>query len=375
MNRLFMARALDLARAAGLYSAHPNPRVGCVLVNDGTVVGTGGHRRVGEAHAEAMALAQAGDRADGADCYVTLEPCAHDGHTPPCDQALIRAGVRRVFVAMADPDPRVRGQGIDHMRQAGMTVSVGLLEEQARRLNPGYIRRQTEGMPWLRCKLAMSLDGRTALANGDSRWITSAAARADGHRWRAMSSAVMTGIGTVLADNPLLTARNEDCPRHGREPVRVILDRQLRFPSKPRLLESDGPVLVCCLPQALDKKNDPSQPPALRVIPIEVDDDDDQAFVRAVMHYLADHEQINEILLEAGPVLSGAFFRAGLIDELILYMAPCFLGAAARPLLDMPSPGRVADSAGWVWKDTRFIGVDLRLIGVPGNPAVQNGAA
>ena len=244
----YMARAMRLAER-GLYTTDPNPRVGCVVVNNGEIVGEGWHCRAGEAHAEVHALRQAGARAVGAEVYVTLEPCSHHGRTPPCADALIAAGVVRVVSAMEDPNPRVAGEGLARLRQAGIRVETGMMQKEAEALNPGFVRRMRHGLPWVRCKLAMSLDGRTALANGNSQWITGDAARRDVHKWRARSSAIMTGIGTVLADDPAMTARPEpallaqlDCGTEINQPLRVVLDARLRTPTSARILVREGRV-------------------------------------------------------------------------------------------------------------------------------------
>src|SRR3954467_2968628 len=237
----FMARALTLAER-GLYTATPNPRVGCVIVRDGNVIGEGWHERAGGPHAEVVALQAAASGARGATAYVTLEPCHHHGRTPPCDEALLAAGVDRVVVAMQDPDPRTAGQGIARLKQAGVPVTTGIKEDAARALNRGFVSRVTRGRPWTRLKIAPSLDGKTALLNGKSQWITGEAARKDGHHWRARACAVLTGIGTVRDDDPQLTVRAVKTPR---QPLRIVIDSRLELPLTARLLEGGGVLIAC----------------------------------------------------------------------------------------------------------------------------------
>ena len=357
-----MGLALQLA-GRGLCSTRPNPRVGCVLVRGGEIVGQGWHQRAGEPHAEIHALEDAGERAAGATAYVTLEPCSHHGRTPPCVEALTAAGVRRVVTAMTDPNPRVAGEGLRRLADAGITVACGVLESEARALNPGFVSRMTRGRPWLRIKLAASLDGRTAMASGESKWITGEAARRDVHAWRARSCAVMTGIGTVLADDPALTVR--DVPAGttpAGQPLRVVLDSGLRLPAAARLLGQPGPVLV------LTAGGDPAHRGALeaagvevRVLPAAGDGVDPEA----VLAELARRE-INEVLVESGPTLAGALLRRGLVDELILYQAMHLLGDAARPLIRLPGLDAMADRLALRLRDVRRFGDDLRLILVPG---------
>lgn len=326
-----MARALRLA-ARGRGAAHPNPRVGCVLADSsGGVIATGWHRRHGGPHAERMALDAAGPAARGSACYVTLEPCAHHGHTPPCAEALVAAGVRRVVAAMEDPDARVSGRGLALLRDAGVEVETGLMEEAAAALNPGYIRRKGGGRPWLRCKLAVSVDGRTALANGSSRWISSPAARQDAHRTlRAESAAIMTGIGTVLADDPRLDIR------HARPlpepPLRVVLDRKLRIGPEPRLLHCPGRIMVFCCGDKLPP-HAAALPPRLEAVALPVPPD---KLPEAALDYLGREMEINEVLLEAGPRLSGACLAAGLVDELVVYMGASILGDSAKGMFSLP---------------------------------------
>ncbi|KAF1686052.1 riboflavin biosynthesis protein RibD [Pseudoxanthomonas broegbernensis] len=321
-DHALMARALRLAER-GLYTARPNPMVGCVIARDGEVVGEGWHPRTGEPHAEAFALRQAGERARGATAYVTLEPCAHHGRTPPCAGALVDAGVARVVAAMRDPFPRVDGAGLAILQAAGVEVAAGLMEAQARELNRGFLSRIERGRPWLRIKLAASLDGRTALASGESKWITGAAARADVQRWRARSGAILTGAGTVLADDPALTVRMADAAAFV-PPLRVVLDRLLRSLSMRKVREGDAPTLYLHGPDARPPEDADARFAAL---PLREGGLDLEAALR-----LLGERGVNEVQVEAGPVLCGALLRAGLVDELLLYQAPVLLGDGARAL-------------------------------------------
>lgn len=356
----YLSRALQLARR-GLYSTDPNPRVGCVLVRDGEVVGEGWHARAGEAHAEIYALRAAGDRARDATAYVSLEPCSHHGRTPPCADALIEAGVARVVVAMPDPNPQVAGQGLERLRAAGIEVDSGILQAQAEDLNPGYLSRMRRGRPWVRCKLAMSLDGRTAMASGESRWITGEAARRDVQRLRARSSAVMTGIGTVLADNPSLNVRLEAAELYGvepvRQPLRVVIDRRLQLPVDARILAVAGETLVLTSAQADDRCA------ALRKAGAEVvvvDERDGHLDLHAILRLLAERE-VNEVLLESGARLAGAMLSAGLIDELVVYMAPHLMGDGAKGLMHLPGVEHMRDRVGLTLTDLRILGSDVRM--------------
>ncbi len=348
-----MARALTLARR-GLYSADPNPRVGCVLLQNGDIVGEGWHERAGEAHAEVIALAAAGQRAQGATVYVTLEPCCHYGRTPPCTEALLQAGVARVVAAMRDPNPQVAGQGLAILREAGVVVDCGLLEAEARALNPGFIQRMTASRPWLRIKLAMSLDGRTALASGESQWLTGDAARRDVQRLRARSSAILTGIGTVLADDPALNVR---LPETIRQPLRVILDSRLRTPPTARTLHLPGSVLI------FTAVADPDRQAPLRAAgaDITVVPHIGQGLdLAAIMAELARRE-CNEVQVECGPTLAGALLQAGLMDELVIYMAPLLLGDQARGLFQLPELMRMEERRELELVETRAVGKDWRL--------------
>ena len=348
-----MARALQLAKL-GLYTTDPNPRVGCVIVRDGQVVGEGWHRRAGEPHAEIHALVAAGSQARGATAYVTLEPCCHHGRTPPCSEALVRAGITRVVVAMSDPNPRVARQGIAELEKAGIRVDIGLLQAESERLNPGFIARMTRGRPYLRVKLAASLDGRTALANGESKWITSEAARADVQRLRARSSAILTGIGTVLADDPSLTVRDFDIDR---QPLRVVVDPRLRMRPAARMLTLPGATLVVT---SEEHANDVA---ALRAAGADVfclPVVSKRLNLKLLLEHLATRE-VNEVLVEAGATLCGELLRAGLVDELVLYLAPHLLGSGARGLFNVPGLEDMADRVALDIQDVRAIGKDWRI--------------
>ncbi|MEO6800291.1 MAG: bifunctional diaminohydroxyphosphoribosylaminopyrimidine deaminase/5-amino-6-(5-phosphoribosylamino)uracil reductase RibD [Rhodanobacter sp.] len=352
IDHMHMAHALRLAER-GLYTSQPNPRVGCVIAHGDEVVGSGFHQRAGEPHAEVFALREAAVRSRGATAYVTLEPCAHQGRTPPCADALIAAGIARVVIAGEDPFPQVNGRGIDKLRAAGITVETGLMRELARELNIGFFSRFECGRPFVRVKLAMSLDGRTALANGESKWITGAAARADVHRWRARSSAVLSGSGTVLADDPRLTVRlveEEFLP-----PLRVVLDRQLRTPAGSHVLDGSTPTLVLHDAAASCADDRFAQVKLMAVTTRNHSID-----LRAVLDLLAGRG-CNEVHVEAGSTLCGALFAAGLVDELLLYVAPMLLGDSGRALLHLPSIAEMAQRWGLQVLDQRQIGADWRL--------------
>ncbi len=335
-DQQYMTRALALAEQ-GWYTTSPNPRVACVLVRDGEIIGEGFHRRAGEGHAEVMAIADSGD-ATAATAYVTLEPCSHTGKTPPCADALIAAGVTRVVVAMADPNPLVAGRGIERLQAAGVAVESGLLEEEARALNPGFIKRMETGMPLVRVKLAMSLDGRTSMASGESQWITGAAARSDVQRLRAASCAILTGIDTVLADDAALTVRAAELELEQadfiaeRQPLRVVLDSSLRLPLDARVLTPPGKTLVV---SAFDDFEWRRQLQAQGGELLVLAGADGQVDLPAVLRLLAER-QCNEVLVEAGATLAAAFWQQGLVDRLTVYMAPTLMGSKARPLLQLP---------------------------------------
>ncbi len=358
-----MRRALTLA-ARGRYTTDPNPRVGCVLVRDDALVGEGWHERAGAPHAEVNALEMAGRAARGGTAYVTLEPCCHHGRTGPCTRALIEAGVARVVIAMRDPNPLVDGQGIAALASAGVSVVEDVLHDAAEALNKGFARRVAGGRPWVRCKLAMSLDGRTAMASGESRWISSAPARADVQRLRACSSAVLTGIGTVLADDPALTVRSRcfACADGTlRQPVRVVLDSNLRTPATAKMLAMPGRTWIVGL------TDDASRTRGLRAADarvVHLPARSGRVDLEALLDWLA-HEQMNEVLVEAGATLAGAMLQHALVDELIVYVAPKLLGDAARGLLHLPGLQFLADAPTLETMDIRAIGPDWRISALP----------
>jgi diaminohydroxyphosphoribosylaminopyrimidine deaminase/5-amino-6-(5-phosphoribosylamino)uracil reductase len=352
-DHTYMARALRLARH-GLFTTTPNPRVGCVVVSGSAVAGEGWHVRAGEPHAEVHALGAAGARARGSTIYVTLEPCSHHGRTPPCAQALIAAGVARVIVAMQDPNPKVAGAGIETLRRAGVEAEVGLLAEEARELNIGFVSRHERARPWVRVKTAASLDGRIALENGASQWITSPAARRDGHRWRARACAVMAGVGTLQADNPRLNVREVETTR---QPMRIVVDRRLEMSPQARVLEG-GNVLVFCA------REDRARSAALRAAGaqiVEMPDAAGKVDLAAMMQELARRE-LNEIHVESGNRLNGALMQAGVVDELLIYLAPQLLGDAARGMFDLGVLTTLEQRVELRIRELRRIGTDVRIL-------------
>lgn len=352
MSAAHMARALQLA-AQGRYTTFPNPRVGCVIVRDGQIVGEGSHARAGEPHAEIHALRAAGERARGAELFVNLEPCAHHGRTPPCADALIAAGIARVSVALRDPNPQVAGQGIERLRAAGITVEEGLLHDEARALNRGFLSRMERRRPWLVLKLAASLDGHTALASGESQWITGEAARADVQRLRAECGAVLTGAGTVLADDPALTVRGAWAGQvQGRQPDRVVIDPRARVPAQARVWAVGArrywlTATPGAAPEGVTRQRIESGTDA----PILLD---------RALWYCAE-QGVNSLLAECGPRLAGALLGARLVDELVLYLAPRLLGEDGLPLARIPALRALADAPAWQFADLRQVGADLRL--------------
>jgi diaminohydroxyphosphoribosylaminopyrimidine deaminase / 5-amino-6-(5-phosphoribosylamino)uracil reductase len=357
-DQVHMARALQLA-ARGLYTTDPNPRVGCVIVRDGRVIGEGWHERAGEPHAEVVALRAAGPQARGAGLYVTLEPCCHTGRTPPCADALIAAGIARVVCSAVDPNPKVAGSGIARLQAAGIDVSVGVLAAEARELNVGFFSRFERGRPWVRLKLAMSIDGRTAPASGERVWISSEASRADVQVWRARSGAILTGAGTVRSDDPRLDVRLA----YGswvRQPLRVLLDPMLSCSIGAKLFHGEG-ALVFAATDAPVRAPQPTQG-SVRVerLPRAAGGLD----LRAVIARLTELE-INELLVECGPRLAGAFMLSKLVDELLLYVAPALLGADAAPLMHVSGLRSAGPLPPFEFQDVRRIGPDLRLILVP----------
>lgn len=351
-----MARALQLAEL-GLWTTSPNPRVGCVLVQAGEIVGEGWHEKAGEPHAEVHALRAAGDKAHGATAYVTLEPCSHTGRTPPCAEALIAAGVSRVVAAMTDPNPLVAGKGLAMLRAAGIETASGLLENEARELNIGFVSRMTRGRPWLRLKAAASLDGKTALNNGVSQWITGPEARRDGQRWRARACAILTGIGTVRDDDPQLNVRNLETPR---QPLRVVVDSRLETPLTARILQG-GPVLIAGAIENAEKSA------LLRSTGAEVlvlPNAAGKVELKNLLEALA-RRGINEVHAEAGFKLNGSLMREGLVDELLLYLAPCLIGHEASGLFNLPELATLDGKRHLQIRDLRQVGEDIRLIARP----------
>jgi len=350
-DAIYMAQAIKLAEK-GKYTTDPNPRVGCVLVKDNKVIAEGWHVKAGLGHAEVNALKKVSNAKD-ATAYVTLEPCSHTGKTGPCCNALIAAGVERVVVAMQDPNPLVAGQGIKRMRDAGIEVECGVLQQEAENLNKGFIKRMITGLPFVRSKMAMSLDGRTAMASGESQWITSPESRADVQLLRAESSVVLTGINTVLDDNPSLNVRLGDVL----QPIRVILDSELKIPLESKMLGLDGEtwVLTCSSDQ---QKIVNAENAGYKVFQLK--SDNDRLDLKAVMIFLG-QKQVNNILVEAGAILNGALLEAKVVDEWVVYMAPCVLGDQGRGLFHLPELQKMADKKQLNMKAVRQVGSDLKL--------------
>jgi len=355
-DAFYMAQAISLAKR-GRYTTDPNPRVGCVLVRDGEVIGQGWHVKAGQGHAEVEALKNVPD-AKGATAYVTLEPCSHQGRTPPCCDALIKAGVSRVVAAMQDPNPQVSGSGLEKLKAAGIEVICGVLQEDALALNRGFIKRMTDSRPFVRSKLAMSLDGRTAMASGESKWITGAEARADVHRLRAESSAILTGIKTVLADDPALNARVDGDVL---QPVRVVLDTHLNMPVTAQMAKLPGRSLILTCAQD-EQKQGALQQAGFEVYQLPCKNG--RLDLQAVMDFLG-QQQINELLVEAGSVLNGALLDEDWVDEYVIYMAPCILGDQGRGLFNLPGLQQMADKKQLKLRDVRQVGQDLKLTYTP----------
>ena len=349
----FMARALRLAQR-GLFTTTPNPRVGCVIARDGKVIGEGWHQRAGEAHAEVAALEAAGTAARGATAYVTLEPCSHHGRTPPCADALIDAGVARVVAAMQDPNPQVAGSGLSALAAAGIATECGLMQAEATELNIGFVSRMSRGRPWVRLKLAASLDGKTALNDGSSQWITGPAARQDGHRWRARACAVLSGIGTVRADDPQLNVRGVATER---QPLKVVVDARLELPPEARVL-AEGRLLLA------HAVADGPRADALRrrgAELLQLPDGAGRLDLAALMAELG-RRGINEVHVEGGSRLNGALLNAGLADELLLYLAPCLIGDVARGMFALPELASLDGKRQLSFSDVRMVGGDLRVL-------------
>jgi len=352
-DHTYMSQAMRLAEQ-GLYTATPNPRVGCVIVRDEKVVGEGWHARAGEPHAEILALRQAGALAKDSTAFVTLEPCNHYGRTPPCTDALIKAGVARVVTAMPDPNPlAAAAEGLKKMQTAGIQVTSGLLQQEACELNKGYVARMTRGTPWLRVKTASSLDGKSALNNGVSQWITGADARRDAHHWRACSCAILTGIGTVLADDPLLNVRDVETSR---QPLRVVMDSDLRMPPSAKMLAGGSVLIIAAV-------EDRARQEKLRANGAEVlalAGSSGKVDLKRVLEMLA-QRGINEVMVEAGRTLNGALIEADLVDELVMYMAPILLGDKARGMFELPELTEMNGRRELDVRDVRMVGRDLRI--------------
>ena len=358
----YMSRAIRLARE-GQYTTQPNPRVGCVLVKENVIVGEGFHFRAGQGHAEVNAIAQAAEQACGATAYVTLEPCSHQGKTPPCAEALITAGVCRVVAAMVDPNPSVSGRGIELLQIAGIHAEAGLLESEARDLNPGFIKRMEQGLPYVRVKMATSLDGRTAMASGESQWITGPAARSDVQKLRAKSSAVLTGIDSILQDDSSLTLRKEQLKLDNadeivkQQPLRVVLDTHLRMPIDAKILQQAGRTVVMTC--ATDQQRSQALVNAGAEL-IVMPESNGQIALRPVLEWLAAEEECNELLIETGATLAGSFLQEGLVDEIQLYMAMTLLGSEAKPAFAMPLT-KMSEQIRMDLLDQRMLGSDLKL--------------
>ncbi len=369
----WMAQALRLA-GKGTFSTMPNPRVGCVIVRDGEVVGEGFHERAGEPHAEVHALKEAREKAVGATAYVTLEPCSYHGRTPPCASALIEAKVARVVAAMEDPNPSVSGRGMKMLSEAGIETLSGVLEAEAKALNPGFIKRMEAGRPFVRAKLAMSLDGRTAMASGESQWITGPDARSQVQQMRAESCAIISGVGSILQDDSSLTVRSSELGLENadeivkRQPLRVVLDAHLQTPTAAKIISGEGNCLVVC---AVDADHD-----KVRLIRdagaevLQMDSHEGKINIEQLLEHLAQRE-INQVLLETGATLAGAFLEQGFIDELVVFMAPVLMGSSARPLLNLPIE-QMSDKVALTIKEIRSVGNDWKIIAVP-SQAIASG--
>ena len=355
----FMADALRLAKK-GVYTTHPNPRVGCILVKDGNILSQGWHEKAGQAHAEIVALQLAGEQSHGASVYVTLEPCAHHGRTPPCADALVEAGVKEVIIAMQDPNPLVAGEGISKLEQAGIKVKCGLLEQQAEELNRGFVSRMKSGRPWVTVKLGASIDGRSAMKSGESQWITGAEARQDVQRLRAASSAILTGSGTVLADDPSLTVRLADVSR---QPLRVIMDSYLSIPDSAKVFNDKHPLLVATAAAEDDERFQQLQNRGIDIRCFQARDG--RVDARSLLQHLANDFSCNEILVEAGSVVCGNLLKNQLVDEIIIYMAPVIMGSAAKGIFDIPGLERMSQKIELSIKDIRPVGRDWRVTAQP----------
>ena len=351
----FMARALQLAKR-GVATTHPNPRVGCIIVKNNEVIAEGWHEKAGLAHAEIVALKQAGEKARGATAYVTLEPCSHYGRTPPCADALVESGISEIIIAMQDPNPLVAGRGVQKLTEAGIRVRSGLLQNEAMELNRGFVKRMTSGLPWVTVKLGASLDGRTAMESGESQWITGPQARADVQRLRAASSAILTGSGTVLADDPSLTVRLEG---ESRQPLRVVLDSYLSIPDSAKIFNDGQPLLIATATDEQDTRYQQIKTKGvdIRSFPSTTDRVDASSLLKC----LAQEYACNDVLVEAGSVVCGNLLANRLVDEIVLYLAPVIMGSSAKGLFDLPGLDTMAQRIHMSVKDIRAVGQDWRI--------------
>jgi diaminohydroxyphosphoribosylaminopyrimidine deaminase/5-amino-6-(5-phosphoribosylamino)uracil reductase len=368
----YMHQAIDLARK-GIYSTKPNPAVGCVLVKNNQVVGQGWHQKAGQPHAERIALAEAGNNAEGATAYVTLEPCSHFGRTPPCADGLIEAKVAKVVVAMKDPNPLVAGQGIERIRNAGIEVIIGVLEEEAKNINPGFIRKMERQLPFVRLKMASSLDGRTAMENGESHWVTGAESRLEVHKMRARCGALITGIGTVLVDDPSLTVRLSDeqlaelnLTQDNCHPIRVVLDSNLSMPLDAKMLALPGKTILMTSSETVERCSEIVEELHHKGVEIvAVAADEDRLDIESVLRYLASEEQVNDVMVESGAILAGAFIQSGLVNELHCFIAPSLMGHDAKPMFVLPGLDSMDKKLNFTIQSMDRFGDDARLILVP----------
>ena len=366
---VYMQKAIELAKK-GLYSAKPNPAVGCVLVKNGCIVGKGWHEEAGQPHAERVALAHAGSHAEGSTAYVTLEPCSHFGKTPPCADGLIEAKVARVVVAMVDPNPLVSGQGIQRIKDAGIEVVVGVLEADAKAINLGFISKMEKKLPFVRLKMASSLDGRTAMSNGESHWITGEESRKEVHKMRALSGALITGIGTVLADDPSLTVRLSDAElaelnltQDNCHPIRVVLDPNLSMPSDAKMLSLPGRTILMTSKETADRS--PELVEMLHNQGIEmvaVSAQNDRLDIESILRYLAEEENINDVMVESGAIVAGAFMQSGLVNELHSFIAPSLMGNTAKPMFMLPEIQSMNQKMNLQIQSIDRFGEDVRLV-------------
>jgi len=371
-NVRYMQQAIDLAKK-GLYSTKPNPAVGCVLVKNDQVVGQGWHKKAGQPHAERVALAEAGECAYGCSAYVTLEPCSHFGKTPPCADGLIEAGVTQVFVAMQDPNPLVAGEGIRKLLKAGVDVRVGLLESEAKKINLGFIKKMENQLPFVRLKMASSLDGRTAMQNGESHWITGEESRLEVHKMRAQCGALITGIGTVLADDPSMTVRLTDeqlaemnLTQENCHPIRVVLDPNLSMPLDAKMLSLPGRTILMTSRETADRT--PEVVEEMHTAGIEmvaVSAEDDRLDIESILSYLAQEEQVNDVMVESGAIVAGAFVQSGMVDEIHCFIAPTLMGDAAKPMFALPGIDSMDQKMNLQIKSMTSFGDDIRLILTP----------